>query len=548
MPPQAPRSPEQPPPHDPAPGAGVPPTWEDHPTGWIVPHPTTGPIVSGPRSPLRRRIPRPKRPKWRGDTPTDPMPMIDALRRTPYRDPRVTRAAAEEREAREAMDLALRVGELMLRCGAGAPQVEASVVAVGMSAGLDNLDIDITMQSLLMQCTTRSGQLITLLRVVRSPRRDFARLTAVHSLVNDLISNEIDVAEAARKLRIIGRMPRTWSAWMVTMSFGLLSAAVALTLGAGFVAVVFSVIASVTVDRLVAALERRGVPEFYWSAIGGFVAVLIAWAAYAAGTYDWFPVSPSDFAYLVAGGIVVLLPSRTIASAMEDIITGYSVTGTSRIFEVLFHTLGLIVGVGAGLSFTFRIGNAVDLGVGQPPIENMVWGSAALPVVLLGSLLIGIAGAITLQSRRAQLAPVALLCALGVLLSILLGQGFGLGRVSSVAVTAIVLGFVGRLLALRLDAPAMVFIVPATFGLLPGLSIFVGLYRLVVRAGSDLATDLTVQIGLTTLLSAFGILIAIATGSVFGEILATPFDSTVGERRRMVRGTHRRRGRSAGPR
>ncbi len=120
---------------------------------------------------------------WRGEEITQTLPMVDSLRHTPYRNPRVRQAAAQEREARASLDLALRVGELMLRCGAGAPQVESSVVAVAAAAGLDNLEVDITLQSLLIQCTTAAGTPITMLRVVRSATRDFARLTAVHQFV-----------------------------------------------------------------------------------------------------------------------------------------------------------------------------------------------------------------------------------------------------------------------------------------------------------------------------------------------------------------------------
>ena len=493
-----------------------------------------------PAKPQRKRPLRPRRSAWRGETPTDPMPMLDILRRSPYRDPRVTRAAAEEREARAAMDLALRVAEVMLRCGAGAPRVEASVVAVGMAGGLDNLDVDITLQSLLMQSTTASGQRITILRVVRSPRKDFARLTAVHSLVDDLVSGEVEIEEAAERLRTITRTRRMWSSWVVTLASGILAGAVAMSLGALWAATVTAILSTVVVDRLVVALGKRGIPDFYQSAVGGFAATSIAWVAYTLGVLDWIPVRPEDFAYIVAGGIVVLLPSLTIASAMEDVITGYSVTGTSRIFSVLFHTLGLILGVGAGLGITSRVGTALGLVRSQPPIDSMAWASAPVPIVIVASMLIGASGAVTLQCRRRQLIPAALLCVVAVVTALTLTDTLGLGRVTSVGFAALLIGFLGRLIAVRLDTPGMVFIVPATLGLLPGLTIFVGMYQLAVGT-SDTASNVTMQFGATAMFTALGILMAIATGATLGEILAAPFDSSVVERRRLRRGSHRRR-------
>ncbi len=168
--------------------------------------------------PARKAVPRrPRVPRalWRGEDVTETLPIIESLRLTPYRNPRVLQAAAEEREARASLDLALRVGELMLRCGAGAPQVESSVVAVAAAAGLDNLEVDITLQSLLVQCTTTTGGQITMLRVVRSATRDFARLVAVHEFVENLVAGSYDREAAAARLREIRKTPRFWPRWVV---------------------------------------------------------------------------------------------------------------------------------------------------------------------------------------------------------------------------------------------------------------------------------------------------------------------------------------------
>jgi uncharacterized membrane protein YjjP (DUF1212 family) len=134
------------------------------------------------------------------------MPLVDLLRRTPYRNARVAIEAAEEARVREALDLAVRLGELMLRSGAGAPQVEGSVAAVCAAAGLNNVEIDITLQSLLVHAHIDSVHAVTELRVVRSSRHDYARLVAVHELVDALVSGHVELPEAAEQLRDIKRV------------------------------------------------------------------------------------------------------------------------------------------------------------------------------------------------------------------------------------------------------------------------------------------------------------------------------------------------------
>jgi uncharacterized membrane protein YjjP (DUF1212 family) len=492
------------------------------------PKPTPGP-PHRPRRPVLRssRI-------WRGEELTETMPMLESLRHSPYRNVQIRQAVAEEREARAALDLALRVGELMLRCGAGAPQVESSVIAVAAAGGLDNLEVDLTLQSLLIQCTTTSGLPITMLRVVRSASRDFARLTAVHEFVESLVSEGYDREDASARLREIRRAPRFWPRWAVRGSLGVLAAAIAMMLGAGAVAALVSGLSALFVGYAARSLGRRGLPDFYQCAIGGFFATVCAWGAFSLGAQGWLPVSSSDFAFIVAGGITVLLPGRTVASAFEDAISGYSVTGAGRMFAVFLTTAGIILGVATGLSLTLAVTEMFDLDVASPSIVTTRALSAPVVLGVVGAFLVGLAGAVGLRSQRRLVLPAGLLCAASVGVSLVVARIEGLGPLAAAGSAAIVLGFAGRLIALRLGAPPMVLVVPASYGLLPGLAIFRGLYEM-VNGSSQGAGTLSLQGGITTLLGAMAVLLAIAAGSVLGEFLAAPFDRSAVQKRRARR-------------
>lgn len=489
---------------------------------------TPPPPPQPPRTPRPQPKPR-RRPSLRGEQPTETIPLRGSLRGTPYRDPRVTRAVAEERAAAHAMDLALRVAELMLRSGSSASGVEMATIAVGVAAGLEDLDVDLTMQSMHMQCRTPSGQTISRLRVVRQPRLDFARLAMVHALVDDLVSGDIDIEQADSQLREISSTPRTWSRWFVTLAEGGVAGGVALILGASLPAVIIALLSACVTIGLATLIDRLNLPDFYLGALGGAVATAIAFVAYVLGTYAILPISPSDFAFIVAGGIVALLPSRTLTSAMEDVLSGFPVTGTARLFAVMLHTFGLIVGVAGGLGLCLQIGGMMELGLTPPPIDKLAWASAALPIVIMGAIFIGMAGAVTLQDSHRMLVPAALLCAVGVAVAAGI-MHLGIGRVTATGVAATVIGFLARIVALRMDSPALTLSVPASFGLFPGLGIFVGLYHM--TSPSTMADGSNVQAGLFSVLAAMGVIMAIATGNTLGDRLAAPFDAPVAQRRR----------------
>lgn len=477
---------------------------------------------------------------WMGDTPTDPLPIVERLRHTPYRMSRrledLPAADREEKSAIEAIDVALRLGELMLRCGAAVAEVEASIIAVGAAAGLRRLDVDITLQSILMQCVLSDGQTITRLRVVQSSRQDFARLDAIHRLVHEIVTEGWDGARARDRVRRIQIHRRNYPDWVVLVATGIFAGAVTLMLGAGFVAVLIATGSAITVRETARFLGKHGYPEFYQVAVGGFVATSIAWLAYVAGMQDWLPLSGADFAYMVAGGIIVLLPGRAMASAVEDVISGYQVTGAGRMLAVFLNTSALIIGVAGALSATFALSSALEASFVSPEVLDLRSFGAPLPSAVIGAFFLGFFASITALSRRRFLLPIALLSSLGVLVFRTMTDAVGFGATIAVGVAAVVIGILGALIAARAGAPAMTVIVPASFGLLPGLTIFRGLYEMVISSGPDAGT-LSVMSGLTTLLGAVATLMAIATGTTLGDIMMNP----VGRRWSRVQWDKRRR-------
>ena len=491
-----------------------------------------------------------------GDSPTEPMPMADLLRRTPYRHTRIPGEAAEDAEVRRALELAARVGELMLRCGAGAPQVQGSVAAVAAAAGVDLVEVDITLQSLIIQATSATGRPHTVLRVVRRTRHDYARLVAVHRLVEALVAGEVDVEGAAARLRAIKRHRRNYPTWAVSLASALLASAVAVMIGASAVAAVVTVLVVLAVSGLNRLLGRIALPEFYANAVNSCAATLLAGGAYALSASWGMPLRERDFAFIVAGGIVAMLPGRTMASTIEDVLFGFPLTGAGRLLAVLLALTGLIIGIATGLNLLLSVTTLIGSDFVSPAVLDLWPDQASVLAAVGGALVVGLSGAVTVQSRRSLILPTGLLSVAAAGAAAALHRGAGIGVITATGIAAVTLGVVGRLVAGRLDVPSMVLVVPASFALLPGLTIFRGLYEL-VAVGGGAAGSLSLQSGVTTLFGAFAVLLAIATGTVLGELLASPWDRQIpgaagggglaGSARRWGRAPHMRRGRTAFP-
>ena len=452
--------------------------------------------------------------------------MADLLRRTPYRHARIPGEAAEDAEVRQALDLAARVGELMLRCGAGAPQVQGSVAAVAAAAGVDLVEVDITLQSLLIQATSATGRPHTLLRVVRRTRHDYARLVAVHRLVEALVAGHLDPTAAAVRLREIKRQRRNFPVWAVSVASAFLASAVAVMIGASAVAAVVTVVVVLAVTGVNRLHGRLALPEFYANAINACVATLLAGGAYAASAGWGVPLRENDFAFIVAGGIVAMLPGRTMASAIEDVLFGFPLTGAGRLLAVLLALTGLIIGIATGLNMLLSLTELVGSDFVSPAVLDLRPDQASVVAAVGGALVVGLSGAVTVQSRRSLILPTGVLSVGAAAAAAALYRGVGIGIITATGLAAVALGLVGRLVAGRFDVPSMVLVVPASFALLPGLTIFRGLYELVALGGGS-AGSLSIQSGITTLLGAGAVLLAIATGTVLGELLASPWDRQI---------------------
>ncbi|MBG0740396.1 threonine/serine exporter family protein [Paeniglutamicibacter antarcticus] len=432
--------------------------------------------------------------------PTAPMSIVDRLAGSPYANPTI-QVGGVDASARKTIDFALHLAETMFRYGAGALEVETSIIAVTAALGLRNIEVDITNQSVIINYAKKDATPITLLRVVRSWTNNYAGLSLVHELVTDIVSGGVGRDESYRRLETILRSPRPFPRWMVTMAeAGFAAIVVAVIGGTGFGTLV-ALLSSLLVGLLARTLGKWRVPDFFTTAASSFLVTAIALICAMLDV----PLTPAS---VVTGGILLLLPSGRLVSAVQDAINGFPVTAAGR-FLSAFLTFGAIVsGIAVGLVFgsLFRSGR---LDVTQPFSGGLpLW--AALPLVILASVAIGIAE----QTKIKLLLPTGLIGLLGYCV-LLLATAAGLGDRFAPAVAAVVVGMAARFVALRMGAPQLVIAVPASIFLLVGLSIFRAMFVMTITPAASVE-------GAVGLFNALIIILAVAAGVVLGDNLARP--------------------------
>ncbi len=402
------------------------------------------------------------------------------------------------REIYKTLDLALRVGEVLLSSGAGAADVGATMLNVAHGCGLRGATADVTFTELAMSYQTSYDEPAMIqIRQVRHREIDYEDLTLVDHLVRDLIAGEIDRDAARSRLaRVVSsghRLPR----WAVTLGLGVMGGGVGLVLGGDTVVVAIAFVAAIGVDLIQRQLSRRRLPGFYQQVAGGLLATLLAVGTVAVGV----EVNPS---LVVTAGIILLLAGVNFMGAIQDALTGFPLTAGARILEAMLSTAGVIAGVSGGLT----VGRMLGVNLGR--LDPGATGLQDLPLVTLGAAVTAAAFAFASYAPLRSLLPIALIAAVATgVYRVVADQGFGVAW--GAAVAAVLIGMVSYAVAGRVRVPPLVVVVSAIVPMLPGLAIYRGL-TLLSEGGN----------GLLSIINAAAIAIALASGVILGEYIAQP--------------------------
>ena len=416
------------------------------------------------------------------------------------------------------LDLALRIGEVQMSSGAGASDATATIIAVANAYGMPHCEVDVIFTSITVACH-RGVDLppITSLRVVRSRSLDYTRLALVERLIRDIARGRITARDAHTELDRITSAPHPYPRWLATLAYAGMAAAITLLIGGTALVAVFAAGITALIDRVGRLLNKRALPFFFQQMVGGALATGCALAIVASNALP-DGVTPT---LMVAAAITVLLSGLSVVSTVQDAITGYNVTAAGRTVEVSLMTVGLIAGVVLALNI------AVALGMPPLPLADPL----APSVLRLPLQTVAGAAAAACFALASYATPRAVVVAgvaggagaIGYSLLVLTSAG----PIAASAVAATVIGFSGGVISRRLRIPPLVIAVSGMVPLLPGLTTYRALFELAVERNYT---------GLSTLMVATSVALALAAGVVLGEYLAQPVRYGLGRLERRLSG------------
>ncbi|MGW1167583.1 threonine/serine ThrE exporter family protein [Streptomyces sp. NPDC001153] len=466
-------------------------------------------------------------------TPAAGVPLVSLVKDAPWQDRMRTmlRMPVAERPAPEpvqraeeegpavprVLDLTLRIGELLLAGGEGAEDVEAAMFAVCRSYGLDRCEPNVTFTLLsISHQPSLVDDPVTASRTVRRRGTDYTRLAAVFRLVDDLTDPETHVSleEAYRRLAEIRRNRHPYPGWALTLASGLLAGAASVLVGGDLIVFVAAAVGAMLGDRLAWLCAGRGLPEFYQFTVAAMPPAAIG-VAFALAHAD---VKASA---VVTGGLFALLPGRALVAGVQDGLTGFYITASARLLEVLYFFVGIVAGVLVVLYFGVKLGGKLN------PDAALVIDERPL-IQIAASMLLSLTFAVLLQQERSTVLWVTLNGGVAWTVYGAMHYVAGISPVASTAVAAGLVGLFGQLLSRYRFASALPYTTAAIGPLLPGSATYFGLLNMAQNE---------VNKGLVSLANAASLAMAIAIGVNLGSEVFRLFlrVGSVGKRRAAKR-------------
>ena len=391
-----------------------------------------------------------------------------------------------------AVDLVVRLGAIMLSAGSPTDDVERSMSVAARALGLGQVTAAVSFGSITLSWAGPDGQPGTAMQMVRERESDYRRLSAAARLVSELRTGEADRERAAAEVQRIETLGSVWPGVLGSLAPALSASASTLLFGGSGLDALATLLIGVLVQPIIGRIDRSGLPPFFRSLIGPLISALLVAVAVGLGT-------PINAGLVLTGSLLRFLPGAALVAGMRDLIDQSIISGSARLAEALFLGAAVAVGIAIGTWAAAQFGVFLTL----ETVGTEQW-QFVIQIIAAG-VACG-AWAVRLGEPRFALLSASLLGALGWSISLGL-TSIGMAEIPATAAAGLIVGAGGRVLARRREAPVVLWVVPASLPLLPGLLI----------VGGMLASDAVA--GLLLLSSAVLTALALGASVAFGDIV-----------------------------
>ncbi len=378
---------------------------------------------------------------------------------------------------RKLLHMAVTAGSIMISSGAETHRVEDTLHRILGTTHFEHADAVVFTTGMVVTLSDPSGETLSISCRVTDCSQNFGKIAEVNSVSRNFCDGRITLDEAIKKLDWI-KTKKGYGSLFLHLGYILASCGFTIMFGGE----VMDALGTVFCGLILGIIKLELGPK-----IGrGFVTTILAAAmmTITATTVSYVGYHGLGISfqtnYMIIGGMMPLVPGLAMTTAFRDILQGDYLSAGSRILEALMVAVCVAIGIGAGMSCSDLLGLSETLTL---PFDLSV---KSVPEFLFASLSAGVAiiGFYILFDTPKKYFFV---CGLNAFLAwsvYLITDCCGLNGLWASFFSTLAADFFAYYSARILKAPMILFLVAGILPMVPGVSIYQGVYSFLFGIGN----------------------------------------------------------------
>lgn len=398
-----------------------------------------------------------------------------------------------------AYKLAFLIADALIRSGSGSASTTKSLLSIFQKTEMPNVTVSVSLGQVTISHQEEPDDAPSTRILEAEPGTlDIGLRTETGEVLEAFVLNRLTLEEAIEKMEHVTAKSRVIGHRLTATGFAMFGVGFALILGGGLVTTISAGLIAAAVYVVYAVVQRSQTPEFFSLAAGGFTAVI---GACVSGLF----FSTSQPAVCIVAALAAWLAGIAAYGAVHDVITGWYLSASGRILDVVTSTAGLVAGVTLGIHLMQPI-----FGEDMNFIETLELDDTRWVHSILGAVLVSAGFALASGGRGWKLAALGLFGGL-VMLAMLSVSELGISSFAAILIASVAAGAVCVILTRTLNMASNASLMVVLLPLFPGMLVYQGVLGTIFKM--DGAGDSLLEAAITAF--------CLSMGGILGQYLAS---------------------------
>ena len=241
-------------------------------------------------------------------------------------------------KTREILNIAVEVGDLLLRNGAEVYRVEDTVMHILTAYNITNCDVYVLSNGIFASANENTDDACSVIRHVPLGSVHLGRIAALNQLSRELCAKECSLEDAKERLKECKSIPVPSDRIQIFFC-GLGCCCFSYLFGGTFLDVIAAFFIGMLLQAFLIYIKKQAVSKFITNILGSGLVTTLSLLVLTLGM-------PVLYDKVIIGCIMPLVPGIALTTSIRDLFNGDYVSGTIHLMDALLTAFCIAVGVG----------------------------------------------------------------------------------------------------------------------------------------------------------------------------------------------------------